>query len=456
MSNVNRALDCTITRKEPDSDSCMIFLSGTPILQVGNCCTVVEIKVNDDLVQWLENATDDSPAELDIDLGNLGICTLIWNNKERLQEKWKVELKSELSEDLSGLKNKVLKKITYLHGGVVTDIAKEFYQIFHAKLEKITPGCINMEFILEAKNTYDAKTKIEEMRKRLEIKLQDIIKDEHGRFTTTIANRSLLSRRKVYDKCTGGTCPMTAESISNYFPGEREKGIYTLLCLDGSDVSKDPGLRKTLRQLYKKILEDLDKTHCDQCVTFNEFVSLIAFGGNGKVHIEQPFQIEFPQEDAFDHVIDEVVGCDLPLDASQMLTTVFQIASKHGQRFQKEGYVIQPRIVIFTNGKFKEPESTALPVSSCDTMYPVTFVPIDQNCDKGVLKRIISNIGGEITTDIPYIARYAGHLQMFVDALKMGKRDINEILETIKEYAPDDVIFHYCHFGLCITLMVVA
>lgn len=40
----------------------MIFLSGTPILQVGNCCTVVEIKVNDDLVQWLENATDDSPA----------------------------------------------------------------------------------------------------------------------------------------------------------------------------------------------------------------------------------------------------------------------------------------------------------------------------------------------------------------------------------------------------------
>ncbi|XP_048748512.1 uncharacterized protein LOC125660714 isoform X8 [Ostrea edulis] len=282
MSNVNRALDCTITRKEPDSDSCMIFLSGTPILQVGNCCTVVEIKVNDDLVQWLENATDDSPAE-------------------------------------------------------------------------------------------------------------------------------------------------------------REKGIYTLLCLDGSDVSKDPGLRKTLRQLYKKILEDLDKTHCDQCVTFNEFVSLIAFGGNGKVHIEQPFQIEFPQEDAFDHVIDEVVGCDLPLDASQMLTTVFQIASKHGQRFQKEGYVIQPRIVIFTNGKFKEPESTALPVSSCDTMYPVTFVPIDQNCDKGVLKRIISNIGGEITTDIPYIARYAGHLQMFVDALKMGKRDINEILETIKEYAPDDV-----------------
>ncbi|XP_048748507.1 uncharacterized protein LOC125660714 isoform X5 [Ostrea edulis] len=391
MSNVNRALDCTITRKEPDSDSCMIFLSGTPILQVGNCCTVVEIKVNDDLVQWLENATDDSPAELDIDLGNLGICTLIWNNKERLQEKWKVELKSELSEDLSGLKNKVLKKITYLHGGVVTDIAKEFYQIFHAKLEKITPGCINMEFILEAKNTYDAKTKIEEMRKRLEIKLQDIIKDEHGRFTTTIANRSLLSRRKVYDKCTGGTCPMTAESISNYFPGEREKGIYTLLCLDGSDVSKDPGLRKTLRQLYKKILED------------------------------------------------EVVGCDLPLDASQMLTTVFQIASKHGQRFQKEGYVIQPRIVIFTNGKFKEPESTALPVSSCDTMYPVTFVPIDQNCDKGVLKRIISNIGGEITTDIPYIARYAGHLQMFVDALKMGKRDINEILETIKEYAPDDV-----------------
>lgn len=109
-----------------------------------------------------------------------------------------MELKSELSEDLSGLKNKVLKKITYLHGGVVTDIAKEFYQIFHAKLEKITPGCINMEFILEAKNTYDAKTKIEEMRKRLEIKLQDIIKDEHGRFTTTIANRSLLSRRYFF------------------------------------------------------------------------------------------------------------------------------------------------------------------------------------------------------------------------------------------------------------------
>jgi hypothetical protein len=117
-----------------------------------------------------------------------------------LQEKWKVELKSELSGELLHLKNKVLKKITYCNGELVADIAKEFYEKFRARLEKISPGCICTEFTLEAMNSDDAETKTEEMRKKLESTLQCVVEDDgfdrkHGCFTTKTARKYLLSRR---------------------------------------------------------------------------------------------------------------------------------------------------------------------------------------------------------------------------------------------------------------------
>lgn len=36
---------------------------------------------------------------------------------------------------------------------------------------------------------------------------------------------------------------------------------------------------------------------------YNEFVSLLAFGCDGKIHIEQPFLPEFPREDSYNHII---------------------------------------------------------------------------------------------------------------------------------------------------------
>lgn len=50
-------------------------------------------------------------------------------------------------------------------------------------------------------------------------------------------------------------------------------------------------------------ITEFDLVHSDGSVRYNEFVSLLAFGCDGKNHIEQPFLPEFPREDSYNHII---------------------------------------------------------------------------------------------------------------------------------------------------------
>lgn len=111
---------------------------------------------------------------------------------------------------------------------------------------------------------------------------------------------------------------------------ENDPGMYTLLCLDATDASRHSNTREMLNNLYKKLLQgkilpcvqchcqmmefcdkltrnpfisEFDLVHSDGSVRYNEFVSLLAFGCDGKIHIEQPFLPEFPREDSFNHII---------------------------------------------------------------------------------------------------------------------------------------------------------
>lgn len=111
---------------------------------------------------------------------------------------------------------------------------------------------------------------------------------------------------------------------------ENDPGMYTLLCLDATDASRHSNTREMLNILYKNLLRgkflpcvqrhrqmmefcndltrnpfisEFDLVHSDGSVKYNEFVSLLAFGCDGKIHIEQPFLPEFPREDSYNHII---------------------------------------------------------------------------------------------------------------------------------------------------------
>lgn len=37
-----------------DSEKCTVFLYGENFVQIGKCCTVVKVKVNEAVIEWLE------------------------------------------------------------------------------------------------------------------------------------------------------------------------------------------------------------------------------------------------------------------------------------------------------------------------------------------------------------------------------------------------------------------
>lgn len=45
-----------------DPEKCAVFFHGEDFLQIGNCCTVVKIKVNKAVIEWLEKNTANEAA----------------------------------------------------------------------------------------------------------------------------------------------------------------------------------------------------------------------------------------------------------------------------------------------------------------------------------------------------------------------------------------------------------
>lgn len=48
-----------------DTEKCTVFFHGEDFLQIGNCCTVVKIKVNKAVKEWLEqNKTNETAGNI--------------------------------------------------------------------------------------------------------------------------------------------------------------------------------------------------------------------------------------------------------------------------------------------------------------------------------------------------------------------------------------------------------
>uniref|UniRef100_K1R1F3 Uncharacterized protein n=1 Tax=Magallana gigas TaxID=29159 RepID=K1R1F3_MAGGI len=306
----SKYIDIQLSQTKADPEKCTVFLHGEDFLQIGNCCTVVKIKVNRAVIEWLEQNKANEPAELKLAHEAMDICTILWSSKDSLQDAWRVEL-------------------------------KEIYRMCKGKSTSAT-------------------------------KIQN-------------AAESLFSKK-------------------------------------------------------------FDLVHSDGSVRYNEFVSLLAFGFDGKIHIEQPFLPEFPREDSFNHIIDEVVGNDASWNVYIVLSVIFRIASDYGKIFYVDGYAIHPRIVFFTNGNFSETDALTKSTfrDAGITTYPITFVQIDETYPQDSLQKIISITHGEIRNDVGCISQYVKHQQNIIDVLKMEKKGldeigIDEILEKIKEQSPGSV-----------------
>lgn len=444
----SKYIDIQLSQTKADPEKCTVFLHGEDFLQIGNCCTVVKIKVNKAVIEWLEQNKANEPAELKLAHEDIDICTILWSSKDSLQDAWRVELKSEIHKDITvSYLTRLLEKLTSKNGKEVAKIAKEFYEKFNAKLEKVLSGSVMMQFSLPAQNYDDALKTVESLRETLETRLDGLIRSEDVRIPKQVVTRT-ASLKEIYRMCKGKSTSATKiqNAAESLFSKKNDPGMYTLLCLDATDASRHSNTREMLNNLYKKLLQEFDLVHSDGSVRYNEFVSLLAFGCDGKIHIEQPFLPEFPREDSFNHIIDEVVGNDASWNVYTVLSVIFRIASDYGKIFYVDGYAIHPRIVFFTNGNFSETDALTKSTfrDAGITTYPITFVQIDETYPQDSLQKIISITHGEIRNDVGCISQYVKHQQNIIDVLKMEKKGldeigIDEILEKIKEQSPDSV-----------------
>lgn len=355
----SKYIDIQLSQTKADTEKCTVFFHGEDFLQIGNCCTVVKIKVNKAVKEWLEQNKTNETAELKLAHEDMDICTILWSSKDSLQDAWRVELKSEIQKDITvSYLTRLLEKLTSKNGKEVAKIAKEFYEKFNAKLEKVLSGSVMMQFSLPAQNYDDAFKTVESLKETLETRLDGLLRSEDVRITKQVVTTT-ASLKEIYRMCKGKSTSATKiqNAAESLFSKKNGPGMYTLLCLDATDASRHSYTREMLNNLYKKLLQEFDLVHSDGSVRYNEFVSLLAFGCDGKIHIEQPFLPEFPREDSFNHIIDEVVGNDASWNVYTVLSVIFRIASDYGKIFYMDGYAIHPRIVFFTNGNFSETDA---------------------------------------------------------------------------------------------------
>lgn len=446
--NSSRYIDYQLTQTKADSEKCTVFLYGENFVQIGKCCTVVKVKVNEAVIEWLEENKANQATELKLVDEGLEICTILWSSKDSLQDAWRVELKSEIQRDITvSYFTKLLEQLTSKSGEAVVNIARECYEKFNAKLEKVLPGSMIMQFSLPAQKYENASITVESLRGLLQTTLEGLLRSEYVRIPELVTTTT-VSLKEIYRMCKGKSTSATKiqKATESLFSKKNDRGMYTLLCLDATDASRHSNKREMLKNLYTNLLQEFDLVHSDGSVKYNEFVSLLAFGCDGKIHIEQPFLPEFPREDSFNHIIDEVVGNDTSWNVFTVLSVIFQIASDYGKIFYVDGYAIHPRIVFLTNGNFSGTDAlTNSTFRDAEiTTYPITFVQIDKTYPRDSLQKIISITRGEIRNDVGCISQYVKHQQNIIDVLKMAKKSldeigIDEILEKIKEQSPDSV-----------------
>lgn len=110
-----------------------------------------------------------------------------------MQDAWRVELKSEIQKDITvSYLTRLLEKLTSKNGKEVAKIAKEFYEKFNAKLEKVLSGSVMMQFSLPAQKYEDALKTVDSLRETLQTRLDGLLRSEYDRIpkpmvTTTVS-----------------------------------------------------------------------------------------------------------------------------------------------------------------------------------------------------------------------------------------------------------------------------
>lgn len=97
-----------------------------------------------------------------------------------MQDAWRVELKSEIQKDITvSYLTELLEKLTSNNGKAIAKIAKEFYEKFNAKLEKVLSGSIIMQLSLPAQKYENALTTVKSLRETLQIRLDGLLPSEY-------------------------------------------------------------------------------------------------------------------------------------------------------------------------------------------------------------------------------------------------------------------------------------
>lgn len=102
-------------------------------------------------------------------------------------------MKSEIQRDITvSYFTKLLEQLTSKSGEAVVNIARECYKKFNAKLEKVLPGSMIMQFSLPAQKYENASITVESLRGLLQTTLEGLLRSEYVRIpelvtTTTVS-----------------------------------------------------------------------------------------------------------------------------------------------------------------------------------------------------------------------------------------------------------------------------
>lgn len=122
----------------------------------------------------------------------MDICTILWSSKFGVQDAWMAELKPEIQKDITvSYLTRLLEKLTSENGKEVAKIAKEFYEKFNAKLEKVLSGSVMMQFSLPAQKHEDALKTAETLRETLQTRLDGLLRSEYVKISEPVVTTTV-------------------------------------------------------------------------------------------------------------------------------------------------------------------------------------------------------------------------------------------------------------------------
>ncbi|XP_062619497.1 uncharacterized protein LOC134281054 [Saccostrea cucullata] len=201
----------SVTGGAPSGDKTLHFFvhEKGKYIQIGRCCVVVELHVNDGLMEKLQK---EGTLEVDTHTGS-SLVTLRWrgieDTEEALRTRIKVQLTTSLTEDLQALERTVLKDLVNKGCNKCQELVRYLLREVRGHLTDISLGCLQLTVLFTSQEELERGTcsafiqRLQKFLERLLVteKVQELVEDVRIS-VTVLSEEAAMSHKEVPEVTT--------------------------------------------------------------------------------------------------------------------------------------------------------------------------------------------------------------------------------------------------------------